>query len=420
MVACSVCGRPLQVVAGRGRTSVYCSAACRQKAYRARRSTTSSASSVDSFGSLGPVHRVIADMSLRMQLLAVEPARDSSPAAEPVAEKSQENASEGTFADLVEPYRREIQAYCYRMLGSYDDAEDLVQDVFLRAWRGQDGFAGRASVRTWLYKIATNACMDFLRRNQRQVQRYEPVPGFDSGAGEGPERVPWLQPYPDQLLDLDTAPDSAAVSRETLELVFLTAIQHLPPRQRAVLLLRDVLDWSAAEAAEQLDVTVATVNNDLQRARPVLRDRLPARRAEWTSATGPTPEEKAILERYMAAALGGDVDSMAELLADETILTMPPNPLWFVGRDAIVKFLRPSFEPGSPGYVGAWRSLPTSANRQPAVAHYLRRPGTAVFRAQVFDVLRIEGGRITQITAFEPHLFPAFGLPLKLPPPPLP
>ena len=391
---------------------MYCSAACRQKAYRARRSTTST---VDDM-----VHRVIAEMSLRMQLLAVDSPRVSPAAAEPVVEKPQENASETTFADLVEPYRREIQAYCYRMLGSYDDAEDLVQDVLLKAWRGKDGFAGRASVRTWLYKIATNTCMDFLRRNQRQVQRYEPVPGFDSGADEGPERVPWLQPYPDQLLDLDTAPDSAAVSRETLELVFLTAIQHLPPRQRAVLLLRDVLDWSAAETAEQLDVTVATVNNDLQRARPVLREHLPERRADWTSATGPTAEEKAILDRYMAAALRGDLDSMADLLADDTVLTMPPNPLWFVGRDAIVNFLRPSFRPDSPGYAGAWRSLTTSANRQPAAAHYLQRPGTAVYRAQVLDVLRIEGGRIRQITAFEPHLFPAFGLPLKLPPPPLP
>jgi RNA polymerase sigma-70 factor (ECF subfamily) len=375
-----------------------------------------------------PVHRVIAEMSLRMQLLAVEPAVgsgvDSAHPGEPAAEKSQENASEGTFADLVEPYRREIQAYCYRMLGSYDDAEDLVQDVLLKAWRGKDGYAGRASVRTWLYKIATNTCMDFLRRNQRQPQRYEPVPGFDSGADEGPDRVPWLQPYPDQLLDLGTAPDSAAVSRETLELVFLTAIQHLPPRQRAVLLLRDVLDWSAAETAEQLDVTVATVNNDLQRARPVLREHLPERRADWTAATGqatgPTPEEKAILERYMAAALRGDVDSMADLLSDDTILTMPPNPFWFVGKDAIVKFLRPSFLPESPGYAGAWRSLTTAANRQPAVAHYLRRPGTTVYRAQVLDVLRIEGGVIRQITAFEPHLFAAFGLPLKLPPPPLP
>jgi RNA polymerase sigma-70 factor (ECF subfamily) len=370
--------------------------------------------------SLDPVHRIIAEMSLRMQLLAVDSARVSTLTEEPADGKPQENASEGTFAELVEPYRREIQAYCYRMLGSFDDAEDLVQDVLLRAWRGKDGFAGRSSVRTWLYKIATNTCMDFLRRNQRQVQRYEPVPGFDSGADEGPERVPWLQPYPDQLLDLDTVPDSAAVSRETLELVFLTAIQHLPPRQRAVLLLRDVLDWSAAETAEQLDVTVATVNNDLQRARPVLRERLPARRADWSSTTGPTPGEKAILDRYMAAALSGDVDSMAELLADGTVLTMPPNPLWFVGRDAILRFLRPSFEPDSPGYVGAWRSLPTAANRQPAVAHYLQRPGTAVYRAQVLDVLRIEDGRITQITAFEPHLFPAFGLPLKLPPLPQP
>lgn len=397
---------------------MYCSAACRQKAYRARRTTP--ATTVSTVAGPDGVARAIADLSLRMRLLAVESVRDSTDVPETVGEKSQENASEGTFADHVEPHRREIQAYCYRMLGSYDDAEDLVQDVFLRAWRGQDGYEGRAGVRTWLYKIATNACLDFLRRNQRQPQRYEPVPGFDSGAEEGPDRVPWLQPYPDQLLDLDSAPDAAVVSRETLELVFLTAIQHLPPRQRAVFLLRDVLDWSAAATAAQLDVTVAVVNNDLRRARPMLRERLPARRADWTSATGPTPEEKAVLERYMAVAARGDVDSMAELLTDETVLTMPPNPFWFVGRDAIANFLRMSLPPDAPGYLGAWRSLPTSANRQPAVGHYLQRLGTTVFRAQVMDVLRIEGGRITQITAFEPHLFPAFGLPLRLAPPPLP
>lgn len=395
---------------------MYCSAACRQKAYRARRSTgpTSTVDTADG------VHRVIADMSLRMQLLAVDSERVSPPEAEPVVEKSQEDASEPTFSELVEPYRREIQAYCYRMLGSYDDAEDLVQDVFLRAWRGQDGYEGRASVRTWLYKIATNACMDFLRRNLREPKRYEPVPGIDSGADEGPEFVPWLQPYPDQLLDLDSAPDSAAVSRETLELVFLTAIQHLPPRQRAVVLMRDVLDWSAADAAEQLDITVATVNNDLQRARPVLRAHLPVRRADWSSAGGATIEEKAVLERYMTAAQRGDVDAMAALLADEAILTMPPNPFWFVGRDAIVNFLRPTLTPDGPAYFGAWRSLVTSANRQPAVGHYVQRLGTTVFRAQVMDVLRIEGDRVVQITSFEPHLFPAFGLPLKLPPLPLP
>lgn len=369
----------------------------------------------------------------RIARVAVDAAQDTT--AQPVAEKPQENASDSTpehveaaaavqasdewgFAGLVEPFRREVQVHCYRMVGSYDDAEDLVQEVFLRAWRRRAGFAGRASLRSWLYRIATNACLDFLRRTNRQPQRYEPVPGLESGATEGPARITWLQPYPDQLLDdvvsAEETPDDAAVSRETLELVFLTAIQHLPPQQRAVLLLRDVLGWPAADAAEQLEMSVASVNSALQRARPTLREHLPDRRAEWTAASGPTAAERAILERYITVAQRGDLDSVAELLTEETVLTMPPNPYWFVGRDAIINFLRPVFTPGSPSYLGEWRSVPTAANRQPAVGNYLRRTGTNVYRAQVLDVLRIEGGKVVQITSFEPHLFPAFGLSLTL------
>ncbi|GAB3159518.1 hypothetical protein GCM10027258_72950 [Amycolatopsis stemonae] len=325
---------------------------------------------------------------------------------------------EWDFAGLVEPYRHELQVHCYRMVGSYDDAEDMVQETFLRAWNRRDAFEGRSTFRAWLYRIATNACLDFLRRNQRRPQRYEPVPGMDNGAAEPPARVTWLQPYPDAMLEdvasTDVEPERAAVSRETMELVFLAAIQHLPPRQRAVLILRDVLGWPAADTAEQLDMSVASVNSALQRARPALRRHLPERRSDWTVPARPTAEEREILQRYMDAADQADAAVVAELLSEDVVLTMPPNPFWFVGRDAMMAFIKPSIDPASPHFQGTWKHLPTFANRLPAAAGYLRRPGTTVYRAQVLDVLRIEAGRIVEITSFEPHLFPAFGLPLTL------
>ncbi|WP_393098883.1 sigma-70 family RNA polymerase sigma factor [Streptomyces sp. LN325] len=321
---------------------------------------------------------------------------------------------ESDFAALVEPYRRELRVHCYRMAGSYDDAEDLVQETFLRAWRARDGFAGRASVRTWLYRIATNTCLDFQRRTARRPQRYEPLPGMNHGSAEPPARITWLQPYPDE--DLPSAgdqPDALAVSRETMELVFLAAIQHLPPRQRAVLVLRDVLGLSAAETAQALEMTVASVNSALQRARPTLRDRLPRRRTEWTAEAG--AREREVLGRYMAAAESLDLAAFTDLLSEDIRLTMPPNPYWFVGRAALTEFLGISLDPASPLFLGHWRHLPARANGQLAAGGYVRRPGTTVYRAQVLDVLRIEGDRIVEITSFEPHLFPAFGLPLRLP-----
>ncbi|WP_441350887.1 RNA polymerase subunit sigma-70 [Streptomyces sp. Tue6028] len=322
--------------------------------------------------------------------------------------------AEGDFAALVESYRRELRVHCYRMSGSYDDAEDLVQETFLRAWRARDGFAGRASLRTWLYRIATNACLDFQRRTARRPQRYEPLPGMNHGDAEPPARVTWLQPYPDEdLPSAEEQPDARAVSRETLELVFLAAVQHLPPRQRAVLVLRDVLGLAAAETAEALEMTVASVNSALQRARPTLRDHLPRRRADWTA--GVDAGEREVLRRYMAAAERLDLDEIATLLSEDITLTMPPNPFWFVGREALTEFLRPSLDPASPMFLGDWRHLPARANGQLAAGGYVRRPGTTVYRAQVLDVLRIEGDRIVEITSFEPHLFPAFGLPLRLP-----
>ncbi|MGQ4383304.1 sigma-70 family RNA polymerase sigma factor [Streptomyces sp. SAS_270] len=436
---CRVCGKPLPARVGRaGRSSVYCSAACRQKAYRERQAPEEPASvrglieeigrqvqqlvptppsvlyagAADLASSVGRLRRVA--RVARDTARQAEPARDSV-TPEPVTQ-SPLGDNEGDFAALVESYRRELRVHCYRITGSYDDSEDLVQETCLRAWRARDTFEGRAGARTWLYRIATNACLDFQRRTARRPQRYEPVPGMNHGTGEAPARVTWLQPYPDDELPTaeEDRPDVAAVSRETLELVFLAALQHLPPRQRAVLILRDVLGLSAAETAEALDLTVASANSALQRARPTLRDHLPRERADW-SAGEPTEAQRTVLQRYMAAAEQLDFAAMTDLLSKDVTLTMPPNPFWFTGRDALAEFLRPTLDPASPMFFGHWRHLPARANGQLAAGGYVRRPGTNVYRAQVLDVLRFgEDDRVVEITSFEPHLFPAFGLPLRL------
>ncbi|SDJ98078.1 RNA polymerase sigma-70 factor, ECF subfamily [Actinopolyspora mzabensis] len=328
------------------------------------------------------------------------------------------DADEWTFAGMVEPHRRELQVHCYRLVGSYDDSEDLVQETYLRAWRSKQDFEGRSTFRAWLYRIATNICLDFLRRNSRRPQRYEPMGGSDAGDVTPPSKVTWLQPYPDELLTeavaQDEQPDNAVETRETMELVFLVAIQHLPPLQRAVFLLRDVLGWTASDTAHLLDTSTASVNSALQRARPTLREHLPRRRSEWNGATAVSETERDVLQRYMLAAERGDADTISSLLSEDVVLTMPPNPMWFIGREAMMSFIRPSTDPTSPHYLGRWKHRPTFANRQPASAGYLQRPGTTVYRAQVLDVLRIQDGKIVEITSFEPHLFPAFGLSMTL------
>ncbi|WP_328747544.1 sigma-70 family RNA polymerase sigma factor [Streptomyces sp. NBC_00285] len=450
---CPVCGKPLADRAGRtGRSSLYCSAACRQRAYRERQGGAEGFGVQELIDGIGRqagllvpqppqalyahVSQLAADVARlrRVARTARDTALDTPPPADSVTPAPVTQLTETDFGALTERYRREIHVHCYRMTGSYDEAEDLVQETFLRAWRARGGFQGRASARTWLYRIATNACLDLLRRTARRPQRYEPVPGMNHGDGEPPARITWLQPYPDDELPVDEmpvddeSPESAAVSRETLELVLLAAIQHLPPRQRAALVLRDALGLTAAETAEALDTSVASVNSALQRARPTLREHLPRQRADWRT-TVPTDGQRAVLDRYMAAVGRLDFDAMAALLTEDVTLTMPPNPFWFVGRDAIIDFVRVSLDPGSPMFLGHWRSLPTRANGQLAAANYVRRPGTGIYRAQVLDVLRFDdrdghshrdghsdsgGERIAEITSFEPHLFPAFGLPLRL------
>jgi RNA polymerase sigma-70 factor (ECF subfamily) len=325
---------------------------------------------------------------------------------EATAVAAAKSGDESAFAALVEPHRRELQVHCYRMLGSLEDAEDAVQETFLRAWRRRETFQGRSSFRAWLYRIATNACLDALERRPRAPR----------SAQASPSEIPWLEAYPDRLLEgiapSEDEPETAVVAKETIELAFLVAIQHLPPRQRAVLILRDVLDWSAKEAAELLEVSVAAVNSALQRARGALKEHLPRRRSEWAPGADPTEEERKLLERYVEATERGDADAMVEVLREDARFTMPPEPVLIVGREAMVTawveggFAAPWF--------GDFRCVITRANMQPAVANYLRRAGESEFTAFALDVLRIEDGAIADVTSFPLRQPEAFGLPPSL------
>jgi RNA polymerase sigma-70 factor (ECF subfamily) len=324
-----------------------------------------------------------------------------------------QSGDEAAFAALTEPYRRQLHLHCYRMLGSLDEAEDLVQETLLRAWRGRAGFEGRSMLRTWLYRIATNACLDHIEsRSRRLASRESPQTG-------APNAVDWLQPYPDVLLDQiassDPEPDVKVIGRETIELAYLAAIQYLPPKQRATLILRDALGWSAKETANLLDESVASVNSALSRARSSMRRRMPKRRLEWSAAATPTTGERKLLERYMDATDRADVAALTALLRDEVRLTMPPYPTWFEGREEIATAFALSTNPAEPSYQGQFRTVATAANRQPAVAAYVRRPGDSEYRALGLDVLRLEGDLVIEITRFvNPDLFAAFGLPPTL------
>jgi RNA polymerase sigma-70 factor (ECF subfamily) len=329
-------------------------------------------------------------------------------------EQQMDLRDESAFAALFERHRGELRVHCYRMLGSFEDSEDLVQETFLRAWRGRARFGsdGRLAFRAWLYRIATNACLDVLRKRPRRVQPTELTAPADPGVPPSPPAdLPWLQPYPDRLLEpaapAHDEPGAVAVARETIELAFIAAIQHLPPRQRAVLILRDVLGWSAKDSAALIEASVASVNSALQRARGTLRDQLGERRSEWSLSTQPSGEELELLQRYVDAHERADADALAELLREDARLTMPPHPSWYEGREAIRIAAGKGFEPS----FGRLRTLVTAANRQPAAAHYLCPPGESEYRALALDVLRVEDGRVAEISSFVfPGLFSAFGL----------
>jgi RNA polymerase sigma-70 factor, ECF subfamily len=321
----------------------------------------------------------------------------------------------GAFARLAEPYRRELQVHCYRMLGSVEDAEDAVQETYLRAWARLDSFAGRAPFRAWLYGIATHACLDALRRTKARVwptDLSEPVDAH--GAPTPGVELPWLQPYPDRLLEApasrEAEPEAMVTARETIELAFLAAIQRLPARQRAVLILRDVLEWSAKDTGTSLAMSQAAVNSALQRAHATLAEHLSVGREEWTSRS--TATEKALLQRLITAWERSDTTALVELLRADAQLVMPPALSWLAGRDAIEVFLREHvFDELGTG----WRLLPTAANRQPAFGLYWQKPGESVHRRFAIGVLRVDEGAIAEIDLFvQPELFASFALPATL------
>ena len=313
------------------------------------------------------------------------------------------NAGRGEFVERIERHRRELHVHCYRMLGSFDEAEDAVQEALLRAWRSRSTFAGE-SLRAWLYRIATNVCLDAIRARSRRVGRE--IRSF--------AEVPWLQPYPDRLLDeiaaTEDEPDAVAVSRETIELAFLAALQVLPPRQRAALVLRDVLGWPANETATLLDTSVAAANSALQRARATMQAHLPSHRADW-HAPEPSPEERDLLARFIDAHERNDAVAAAAIAAEDIRVTMPPYPWLYDGLDSLAPLFDRAF---GEEREGDWRLLPTAVNRMPASGSYLRAWGDSVFRPFKLDVLRVADGAIVEITTFGPHLFPELGLPATL------
>ncbi len=314
------------------------------------------------------------------------------------------------FTALIEPHRRELQVHCYRMLGSLQDAEDALQETLLAAWVGLDGFEGRASVRTWLYRIATNRCLNMLRSSARRpvTAALLPVrPPEPTRLGE----VPWLQPFPDVLLeglsDQAPGPEARYESREAISLAFVTAVQLLPPNQRAVLLLRDVLGYRASETAELLGLTEDAVTNALKRARATM---------DATRSSGPpplppgSPQERALLDRFVAAFTELDVDALVALMTDDVWVRMPPLPFEYHGTEAVHRF----FTAIAAHRRGIARMVPVRANGQPAWGEYFRDPVTGGLYVTGVEVVALAGDRICEITRFESGLAPYFGLPRTL------
>jgi RNA polymerase sigma-70 factor (ECF subfamily) len=315
------------------------------------------------------------------------------------------------FRELTDPYRRELQLHCYRILSSVQDAEDTVQETMLAAWRNLAAFEGRASVRSWLYRIATNRCLDALRARSRRPHEVQAMD--DSPLPTRRTESVWLEPYPDVLLDdiPERAPGPAAryEARESVELAFIAALQGLPPRQRAALVLRDVLGFRNAEVAEMLDTGELSVKGALQRARATLRARLPAADRERAPLPN-SASERQLVGRFADAFQSGDVDELVTLLTDDALLTMPPLPLEYQGHETIAAFLRYRVPlRGAPMHV-----VPTRANTQPALGCYLQDAHAAIARPFGLIVLTLEGDRISTITRFDASVFPHFGLPRTL------
>ena len=318
--------------------------------------------------------------------------------------------SDTAFTELVAPHRAALLAHCYRMTGSLHDAEDALQDALLRAWRAFDQFEGRSSLRTWLFTVATNSCRRLLERRQRRVLPVDFGPPADPHDDAGPPLLEstWLSPFPGVVAD--ETPAGRYESKESVELAFVAALQHLPSRQRAVLLLRDVLAFSAQETATALDTTPASVNSALQRAHKTLEGRLPERSQQATLRSLGDTETKAVVARFVDAWERHDVDGLVALLAADVELSMPPMATWFRGRAAVESFLRRLPLADS----NQWRGTPVEANGQLACALYLATDGS--WAAHSINVLSLRGREVTEFAAFlDPGLFGAFGLPAYLP-----
>jgi RNA polymerase sigma-70 factor (ECF subfamily) len=317
-----------------------------------------------------------------------------------------------TFFQLADPYRSELLVHCYRMLGSLDDAEDLVQETYLRAWRGYDGFEGRSSLRAWLYRIATMACLTALQHRSRRFLPSglgPPSDDPDQPAVLAAGNVQWLQPLPGSAW-AESAQDPATIvtSRSSVRLALIAALQHLPPRQRVVLILRDVLAWRAAEVADLLGTSATAVNSALRRARAQLDAVAP------TENDAVQPLDRAhqeLLDRYVRAFENADVEALLHLLRADVTLEMPPESTWFAGRHAVGRFIATRIFP----FAGPLRLLATVANDQPAVAAYRRDRGDGSFHPYVLQVLTLGTDQIARIVVFrQPMPFPAFGLPVRL------
>ncbi len=327
---------------------------------------------------------------------------------------SRARAGDGeAFRELAESHRRELQVHCYRMLGSFADAEDAVQETMLAAWQGLGGFTEeRASLRTWLYKIATNRCLNTRRAASRRPAREWDMSQFEPLVPTPRDEPVWLQPFPDALLedafDVPPGPEARYEQAEAISLAFVTALQLLPPRQVAVLILRDVLGFHASEVAAMMEVTVQSVNSALKRARASLQRRQPAAGHQPPPAAG-SPGEDAIVARFARAWESADLDALVALLTDDAFIAMPPEPFGYEGRDAVARYCARVFSAGR-----SFDLVPTRANRQPAFGAYLRAPA-GDRHATAFYVLTLAGDRICAITRFEASVLPWFGLPRSLP-----
>jgi RNA polymerase sigma-70 factor (ECF subfamily) len=328
----------------------------------------------------------------------------ASPTSIPADEKQLEAAragDEAAFANLVDPYRGELQAHCYRMLGSLHDAEDALQDAMLRAWRGLARFEGRSSLRSWLYRIATNTCLDTIARRPKRVLPVDYGPAADPHEGPGEPLIEsvWVEPYPDDKLGLEdgyAAPEARYEQREAVELAFIVALQHLPANQRAVLILREVLGFSAREAAETLETTTASVNSALQRARKTVEERVPEQSQQATLRTLGDERVREIVDNYIEAWQREDVDGVVAMLTEDAAFAMPPMSAWFRGSEDLRVFLA-----GWP-LSGQWRweTRRARANGQEAIAFYTWDEGAGHFQPFALNVLALRGEQISEVTAF--------------------